>query len=316
MNGQQASIHESNKQILADYFQRIFQENNQNNEAKTFAMESIRAARNKIVPDQVASLLEQDISRNEIKHAISTLKDKKSLGEDGLPADFFQTFIDLLIDPILQVWHESIKHGALPSTINEGLIKLIHKKGPKEDIGNWTPLTMLNNVYKVIAKALALRLSKHMKQWITKEQKGFIKGRYILDSIIASWEGIEHAEKTNQDFIFFKIDFDKAYDRIHWDYILQSLGDMGLGPNFTNMVKTLFGNAKAKVICNGELTEAITLTKSIRQGCPLAPLLYAIAADGLNWLIKDKVIKGELQGITLPNGDQCVHRCLLMIQTF
>ena len=163
---------------------------------------------------------------------------------------------------------------------------------------------MLNNVYKIIAKALALRLTTNMKQWITKEQKGFIKGRYILDSIIALWEGVEHAEKTNQDFIFFKIDFDKAYDRLNWDYILQSLGDMGLGPKFIHMVKTLFGNAKAKVICNGELTKAISLTRSIRQGCPLAPLLYAIAADGLNWLIKDKVIKGEIQGITLPDGEQ------------
>ena len=209
-----------------------------------------------------------------------------------------------LIDPILQVRQESVKYGSLPSTINQGLIKLIHKKGPKEDLGNWRALTMLNNVYKIIAKALALRLSNNMKHWITKEQKGFIKGRYILDSIIALWEGIEHVEKTNQDFIFFKVGFDKAYDRISWDYILQSLGDMGLGPNFIHMVKTLFGNAKAKIIRNGELTQALTLTRSIRQGCPLAPLLYAIAADGLNWLIKDKINKGEIQGITLPNGGQ------------
>lgn len=147
-----------------------------------------------------------------------------------------------------------------------------------------------------------------MKCWISKNRKGFIKGRYILDSIIALWEGLEYAEKTNQDYMFLKIDFDKAYDRIHWDYITQSMRDMGLGPQFIIMVKILFGNARAKIIVNGELTEAFSLSKSIRQGCPLAPLLYAIAADGLNWIIKDRINKGEISGIQIPNGEQmCIQ---------
>ena len=74
---------------------------------------------------------------------------------------------------------------------------------------------MLNSAYKIYAKAIALRLSNHMKEWINKEQKGFIKGRYILDAIIAIWEGMELAEEIEQDYIFFKIDFEKAYDKVN-----------------------------------------------------------------------------------------------------
>ena len=158
---------------------------------------------------------------------------------------------------------------------------MIHKQVEKENIKNWRPITMLNSAYKIYAKAIALRLSSHMKEWINKEQKGFIKGRYILDAIIAIWEGMECAEETEKNYIFFKIDFEKAYDKVSWKYILESLKQMGCGKEFCIMVKTLLGNAATRVNVNGELIEAFKLSHSIKQSCPLAPLLYAIAADGL-----------------------------------
>ena len=154
---------------------------------------------------------------------------------------------------------------------------------------------MLNSAYKIYAKAIALRLCNHMKEWINKEQKGFIKGRYILDAIIAIWEGMELAEETEQEYIFFKIDFEKAYDKVSWKYILESLKQMGCGENFCIMVKTLLGNATVRVNVNGELTESFKLSRSIRQGCPLAPLLYAIAADGLTWLVRGKMEQGKIK---------------------
>lgn len=97
---------------------------------------------------------------------------------------------------------------------------------------------MLNTAYKIFAKALANRLlTNHLHTWIRKEKKGFVKGRYILDAIIALWEGVEHAEETNQDYCFIKIDFDKAYDNLEWEYILSSLRRMGINPHLSHMCK-------------------------------------------------------------------------------
>ena len=139
------------------------------------------------------------------------------------------------------MWIEATKFSALPLFLNEGVIKLIHKKEEKELISNWRPITMLNSAYKIYAKAIALRLTNHMREWINKEQKGFIKGRFTLDAIITIWEGMDFADETQQDYVFFKIDFEKAYDRISWRYILEALKRMGCGTTFCNMVKTLLG---------------------------------------------------------------------------
>lgn len=53
---------------------------------------------------------------------------------------------------------ESVDKDSLPLVINKGLIVLLHKGGPKDDLGNWLPITLLNVAYKIIAKALQKRL--------------------------------------------------------------------------------------------------------------------------------------------------------------
>lgn len=61
-----------------------------------------------------------------------------------------------------------------------------------------------------------MTLANYSQTWVKKEEKGFVKGRYILDAVIAPWEGVEHVEETKQDICFLKIHFDKAYDRVEW----------------------------------------------------------------------------------------------------
>ena len=56
------------------------------------------------------------------------------------------------------------------------------------------------------------------------------------------------------------------------------------------------------------------MSRSIKQGCPLAPLLYAIASDGLTWLVHDKLDKGKIKGIRIDEKDKYAWNFLLMIQ--
>ena len=117
----------------------------------------------------------------------------KTPGLDGLPNEFYKIFNELLCPFVLLVWQESLSFGALPLSINTGAIKLIHKKGVKDEINNWRPITCLNSVYKILALALSRRISPILDNFILSEQKGFIKGRYILDAITSLWEGADYA---------------------------------------------------------------------------------------------------------------------------
>ncbi|MCO5580220.1 hypothetical protein L7F22_034086 [Adiantum nelumboides] len=146
---------------------------------------------------------------------------------------------------------EAIRYRALPYSVNMGIIKLLHKKGASEDLCNWRPLTMLNSCYKIFAKVVAIRITPILMKWISTEQKGFIKGRRTIEAIIALWEGIEHAEDLGLDYVFVKIDFDKAYDCLKWSFILLSLEKMGFGLGLIRFVTTLFGHVRARGSLNG-----------------------------------------------------------------
>lgn len=90
--------------------------------------------------------------------------------------------------------------------------------------------------------------------WIKKEQKGFTKGRFIFGAIISLWEGTEHADEAKQDYIFFKIDFEKTYGSLSWKHILEALKHMGCGIELCHMVKTILGNTIARINVNGQFT--------------------------------------------------------------
>lgn len=151
---------------------------------------------------------------SEIKEAIGGLANGKTPGPDGIPNEFYKVFADLLAPYILLIWKETMHFGCLPLSIHSGIIKLIHKMEDKNNINNWHPITCLNFIYKVFALVYARRISPHLDALILKEQKGFIKGRFILDAIIAIWEGMELVTEEQLDMLFLKIDFDKAYDRV------------------------------------------------------------------------------------------------------
>lgn len=103
------------------------------------------------------------------------------------------------------------------------------------------------------------------------------------------------------------IDFEKAYDRIKWNFVLRMLESLGLPPFFRKMVQTLLRDALACVEINGRKSDIFTLSRSIRQGCPLAPALFVIVADALHYLLRNCSLSTRVMGIKLPNNSELLN---------
>jgi len=89
------------------------------------------------------------------------------------------------------VYKEAMLISSLDQLINKGNIKFIPNKRDPKIIINWRSITMLNVTYKIISKALSLKLKPLLPLIIHLEQTCFVKGRYILDNVIVVWEGME-----------------------------------------------------------------------------------------------------------------------------
>lgn len=99
------------------------------------------------------------------------------------------------------------------------------------------------------------------------------------------------------------MDWNKAFDRVEHEFLFRVLERFGFGERLVGWVRRLYGSAKSCVKVNGVLTDRFEIGRSVRQGCPLSALLYAIAVEPLASLIKRDP---RVEGITLPYGGVCV----------
>ncbi|GBG90778.1 hypothetical protein CBR_g51285 [Chara braunii] len=188
--------------------------------------------------------LKEAITSQEITKALADMPKRKAAGLDGLPMDHLQAAEEVFM-PLLQelcnaffVEGQSRREG-----FGEATIILLHKKGDLTDIRNWRPGSLLSAAYKLYAKILANRMTKPLPSLIHPTQTGFVPGREILTNAIMAREVLHRAADTVPPVAVLLLDFEKAYDRVRWRFLLQGLEERGFGDRFGRTVGCLLATA-------------------------------------------------------------------------
>lgn len=247
-----------------------------------------------------------DITLEEVQQAIKSLRSGKSPGEDGLPTDFYKTFSDVVSPRLLTVFQDALKRGSLPDSMRVAIITLIHKKGKDpQQCGSYRPISLINVDAKILAKILATRLEVYLPSLIHQDQVGFIKGRTSADNVRRLLHLMWQTRNSVEPTIAFSLDAEKAFDRVEWGYLFRTLQKFGLGSSYIQWVKLLYSGPSASVLTNGKRSSSFPLSKGTRQGCPLSPLIFALALEPLAIAIRNDT---NIQGI---RAGQKEHKLLL-----
>lgn len=221
----------------------------------------------------------------------------KSPGPDGLPSDFYKKFSPELSPFLCQVFSDSFDSGELPLTFNQACISLLLKKGKDPlECASYRPISLLNTDVKILAKILALRLENVLPSIISPDQTGFIKSRHLFYNIRRLFN-ILYSGKSSEPEYLVSVDSEKAFDRVEWNYLFHTLTKFGFGPSFLSWIKLLYTSPSASVLTNTHYSQYFDLHRGTRQGCPLSPLLFAIAIEPLTIAIRsNERIKGIIRG--------------------
>jgi hypothetical protein len=107
------------------------------------------------------------------------------------------------------------------------VITLLPKVKDANKIQQYRPICLLNVVFKIFTKTLMLRLEKVMGKIINKCQSGFTKNRNIMDGVMALHEILHDTRIKKKDGLSLKLDFEKAYDKINWNFLFKCIEQRG-----------------------------------------------------------------------------------------
>jgi exonuclease III len=239
--------------------------------------------------------LTEEITKEELWKVILSCTDNKSPGSDGFNNNFYKCFWHDINHLLLNSINHSLKNGHLSITQKQGIISLIPKANKDvSKLKNWRPITLLNQDYKYLAKCLANRCRKILPDIICPDQTGFVPNRIIGTNIIKAQQMMDICEEMQQEGLMACIDFEKAFDRIEWKFIWESLQHFNAPPKLIEWIQTLYKDITTCIINNGHRSDFFNPTRGVRQGCPLSPILFVIAAEMLAILIRNNP---EIQGL-------------------
>ncbi|GKB18467.1 putative RNA-directed DNA polymerase, eukaryota, reverse transcriptase zinc-binding domain protein [Tanacetum coccineum] len=168
---------------------------------------------------------------------------------------------------------------------NSSFIALIPKVSNATHVTDFRPISLIGCQYKIIGKLLANRLSCMIGSCISPEQSAFIKNRNILDGPLVLSKVMAWHRKNKKKLMVFKVDFEKAFDSLKWDFLDLVMDKIGFGCKWRSCIKGCLRNARTSVLINGSPTKEFEIFRGLRQGDPLSPFLFILAMEGLHAFI-------------------------------
>jgi hypothetical protein len=241
-----------------------------------------------ITTDQNVDLV-KPFSSEEIDEVVRCCDGSKSMGSDGFNFAFFKVFWDLMKYEVRILFYQFHDNACLPKSLFSYFITLIPKVQSLQALKEFRPISLLESLYKLISKVLAARLATVIGSLIPNIQSTFIKGRSLVEGVVAVNETIEYAKKACKSCLIFKDDFEITYDSVDWKFLDHLLCRFNFCEKWRSWMRMCICSGNMSVLVNGSPTEEINIKRGLKQGDPLAPHLFLLVAEGMGDLMRKAV---------------------------
>jgi len=193
-------------------------------------------------------------------------------------------------------------NGVLPRGSNSSFITLIPKVENPQGLGKFRPISLVGCMYKIVAKVLTNRLKKVLPRVIDKRQNTLMEGMNLLHSVVVANEVVDKVRGKRKRCLIFKVDYEKAYNLVSWDFLLYMLHRLGFLIKWILWINECLCSSSISILANGSSAKEFNIQRGLRQGNPLSPFLFIVIVEGLNGLMRMVISRGIFKGYVVGNG--------------
>lgn len=216
--------------------------------------------------DEDVRRLSEPFSEDEIKRVVFGMNKNKAAGCDGFPIELYHSFWGFIKYDLMMCFHDFYNGKLDLSRINYGIITLLPKGVGVDTIQRFRPICLLPVFFKMFPKALDERVKLVVPKLIARNQNAIIKGRNIMDGVMSLHEIIHEARMKKQQCVVLKLDFEKAYDKVDWNFVFQCLEDRGFNEKWLGWFRTVVKGGTLNVKVNDTIGKNFGSFKGVRQG--------------------------------------------------
>jgi hypothetical protein len=237
------------KVYITEYYKKLFGDPITN----SFSLMEERTEDIPQLSNEENDLLTADFTEKEVLHAISQMKLNKAPGPDGFPAEFYQKNWDVIKSDLMALFSQ-LQKGELPLyKLNFGVITLLPKKENAVQIQQYRPICLLNVSFKIFTKVATNRITDLSQKVIRPTQTAFMPGRHILEGVVILHETVHELHRKKLDGVLFKIDFEKAYDKVKWPFLQQVLRMKGFDNKWCDWTNSFVQGGSVGIRVNDDI---------------------------------------------------------------